>query len=90
MISMNRKENFIRTQEASVEVRSNPQRALSEEPKATFFIILAISYFPRGPPLKYRHSLYVSHISSRWISVVPYKQKHQKKRCSNSRSNAAF
>jgi hypothetical protein len=47
---MNRKENFIRTQEASVEVRSNPQRALSEGPKATFFIIPALVIFPEGLP----------------------------------------
>lgn len=48
-------------------------------PALVFLLILALNYFPRGPPHKYRRSLYVSHLSSRWVRVVPYKRKHQKK-----------
>ena len=42
---------------------------------SSFFFILALDYFPKGLPLKYRRLLCVSQLSSRWISVVPRKYK---------------
>ena len=39
--------------------------------------ILALSYFPKGLPLKYHRRYNVSPLSSRWISVVPLCKKHQ-------------
>ena len=38
---------------------------------------LALSYFLRGLPLKYRRRWCVSQPSSRWIGVVPHRHEHQ-------------
>ena len=38
---------------------------------------LALSYFLRGLPPKYRRRLCVSQPSSGWIGVVPHRDEHQ-------------
>jgi hypothetical protein len=38
---------------------------------------LASSYFDKELPPHYRRRRYVSQLSSRWMSVVPYRHRHQ-------------